>query len=88
MYTRLCTTSLCNDWDGISSGPSGGSGGGGAGGGGSGGGGGGGGGSSINDPGNSDVLVVDGIGNRGARNQQGDLYFALILVGAVMKLYM
>ena len=38
-YFRVCTTDLCNDWDGISSGPSWGSGGDGEGGGGGGGGG-------------------------------------------------
>ena len=36
-YVRVCRTDLCNDWDGISSGPSGGSGGDGEGGGGGGG---------------------------------------------------
>jgi hypothetical protein len=36
-YLRVCTTNLCNSWDGIAPGPGGGSGGGGVGGGGGGG---------------------------------------------------
>lgn len=80
VYIRVCTTDLCNNWDGISSNPSGGSGGGG--GGGSGGSGGGGSGSGNSNSGNG-ILFVDG----GAGNQRADLYVAITTFSVVMKLY-
>jgi hypothetical protein len=88
VYTRVCTANLCNDWDGISSGPSSGIGGGGSeGGGGSGGGSdsGGRGGSGINDPGYEGVLYVPGMGDSGA--QRTELYVTPIVFVVLLKLF-
>ncbi|KDR24118.1 PE-PGRS family protein PE_PGRS30-like isoform X2 [Zootermopsis nevadensis] len=67
VYTRVCTTHLCNNWDGISSGPLGeaGDGGGGGGSGGNGdAGGGGGGGPGMGDPGYDGIIRVNGTGTQ------------------------
>lgn len=86
MYTRVCTANLCNNWDGISSGPSSGNGGGGGGSGGGGGGGSGGrGGSGINDPGYQGVLYVQGMGGSGA--QLTKLYVTPIAMVVLLKLF-
>ena len=81
-YVRVCTTDLCNDWDGISSGPGGGSGGGGGGGGGGGSGGSGGGNSGA---GSDDNILGEGMG--GAGNQRVNLYVAIITFSVVVNLY-
>jgi hypothetical protein len=84
VYTRVCTANLCNNWDGISSGPPSGSGGGG---GGSVGGGGivGGGGFGINDPGYVGVLYVKGTGWSGA--QRTELCVTPIAFVVLLKLF-
>ena len=95
-FFRVCTTDLCNDWDGISSGRRGGGGGGGGGGGsgGSGGGGGGGNGGSGgsgggNIGGRSGYVPCfgGGAGPTGAGNQRMDLYVAIITFNVVINLY-
>jgi hypothetical protein len=89
VYTRVCTSNLCNDWDGISSGPSSGNGGGGgsggSGGSGGGSGSGGGGGSGINDPGYEGVLYVQGMGDSGA--QRTELSVTPIAFVVLLKLF-
>jgi hypothetical protein len=85
VYTRVCTSNLCNYWDGISSSPSGGSGSGsgsgdsgygsGADGGGSGGG----------DGDYGGILRFPGIG--GAGTSRGILYASLISIAIVMILF-
>ena len=85
VYTRRCSTPLCNDWDGIASGPSGGSGGSGGGGGGGGGGSGGSGGSGGGNSG--DVLHVEGSGISGAGKQRVDLYVAIVTFSVIINLY-
>jgi hypothetical protein len=85
VYTRVCTANLCNNWDGISSGPSSGNSGGGGGGSGGGSGSGGRGGSGINDPGYQGVLYVQGMGDSGARLTK--LYVIPIALVVLLKLF-
>lgn len=84
-YVRVCTTDLCNDWDGISSGPGGGSGGGSGGGGGGGSGSGGSGGSNSGEGSDVDGLLAEGTG--GAGNQRMNLYVVTITFCVVVNLY-
>ena len=91
-FTRSCTTTLCNDWDGISQNrPGGGSGGGGNGGGGGSGGSGNGGGDGSSGSGGSGsgdaIWMIEGIGPSGARNQQVDLYVLMITFSVVLKMF-
>ncbi|XP_069703526.1 uncharacterized protein [Periplaneta americana] len=84
VYTRVCTSNLCNDWDGISaygSGSSGGSSGG------SNSGSSGGQGSSFGDPGYDGVLIVKGTGS-GASAPRNGLTAALVAVVVNVFLYL